>query len=348
MGERLRVTALLVALSVPLSAEAGFDEDLAAVRAQVQAGAHKDALKSLKNIEKALDELDTVVSTRSLARLWFYKGAAEFGVGNKKGRAEDAWRQALSIENEFPWDTELMGESDLISLFEALRGEVEGRGYVDTGVPEAIGAAKLYVDGARHEPEETVIAGIHLAQIECPDGQGTFSTLTDFSKPVDWFEMCPDGVDTSVVVAEEEEDEWAEFGPSFGTPTEEPVTTESSEEPSTSPGTEPVVDSGSDSSGGLSLGTTMLASGGALVAGGLVVNFAIVNPTWADIQAANDNPYSISRSDADTLTSRFNTSRFLTIGLTAGGLAVMGTGMFIDAPIRPVLGPGQLGVWGRF
>ena len=230
MGERLRVGLVLMGLGVPMSVSAGaLEDDLSGVRTQIAAGDHKDALKALKTIEKSLGEVDAVVSTRSLARVWFYKGAAEFGTGNKKGRAEDAWRQALAIQNDFPWDADLMGDSDLISLFEALRGEVEGRGYVDTGVPEKVGAAKLYVDGVRHGSEETVIRGSHLAQIECPDAQGTFSVITDFSRPVDWFAMCPGGVDTSVEVAEAEEDEWAEFGPSFGVPTfaeEDPVAEE--------------------------------------------------------------------------------------------------------------------------
>ena len=145
-----------------------------------------------------------------------------------------------------------------------------------------------------------------------------------------------------MVVAEAQEDEWAEFGPAFGSTledeTSDPVATDTPD---------PVVEPDRES-GGFGLGGTLLASGGALVAGGLVVNFAIVNPTYASIQAANDDPYSITRDDASALTSQFNTYRYLTIGLTAGGLALVGTSVFIDAPIRPVIGPRHLGIAGRF
>ena len=371
MGERLRLSAVrrgglgwpvaVVVLLLPLSAEADgldddLDDDLAAVRTQLAAGEHKAALKSLKVIEKSLGASDALVSTPSLARVWFYKGAAEFGIGNKKGRAEDAWRQALVVDNAFPWDPELMGDSDLISLFEALRGEVEGRGYLETGVPEKVGAAVLYVDGQEHGPEESVIRGTHLAQIACPDEQGVFSVVTDFTRPVDWLEMCPDGVDTSVVVAAEEEDEWAEFGPAFGPspdaaePVNEPVAeVEPAAEVEPVTEVEPVAEvEPARSWSGPSLGTTVLASGGVLLAGGVVVNFAMVNPAYAAITAANEDPYSVTRADASSLTSQFNTSRYLTIGLTAGGLALVGSSFLIDAPLRPVVGPGHLGIAGRF
>ena len=397
MGERLRVGGLLLLLCAPLSAQAeSLEEDLTEVRALISAGEHKDALKSLKGIEKSLDDAGVVLGARSLARVWFYKGAAEFGTGNKKGRAEDAWRQTLTVQNDFPWDIDLMGESDLISLFEALRGEVEGRGYVDTGVPEKVGLAKLYVDGIQHGAEETVIRGVHLAQIECPDDQGTFGLLTDFSRPLDWFALCPGGVDTTVEVAEAEVDEWAEFGPSFGTPaitttaddtpTEEPVAEvvpDTPEEPDTpaepvadapeEPTEEPVAEVTPDapeepaaepdpaeepitsepaatgsSWDGLGMGTYILASGGALVASGLVVNFAVVNPAYSAIEDANADPYSISRSEATELTSRFNAARYLTIGLTAGGVVLMGSSFLIDAPLQPVVGLGHLGLSGQF
>ena len=359
MGERLRVGLLLVALGMPISARAeSLDDQLSEVRALIVAGEHKIALKSLKTIEKSLASTEELVNTRSLCRVWLYRGAAEFAAGNKRGRAEDAWRQALAIENDVPWDADLMGESELISLFEALRGEVEGRGYVETGVPEKVGAAKLYVDGQRHTFEDTVIQGSHLAQIECPDDQGTFSVVTDFSRPIDWFSLCPDGVDPSVEVAEEEEDEWAEFGPSFGSttssedPVEDPVEdpiTETDPVVTTDPTeTDPIIPDPNPDRSGPGPGTYMLASGGALVAGGLVVNFVLVNPIYARIEAANNDPYSISRSDATVLTSQFNSRRYLTIGLTAGGLALVGSSFLIDAPIQPIFGLGQLGVTGQF
>ena len=59
---------------------------------------------------------------------------------------------------------------------------------------------------------------MHLAQVECPGEQGTHGVWTDFGRRLKWLELCPDGVDTSVVV-EEEEDEFEGLGPVFGSAT---------------------------------------------------------------------------------------------------------------------------------
>ena len=45
--------------------------------------------------------------------------------------------------------------------------------------------------------------GEHLAQIVCPD-DGLQSRWTTFEKPLDWFAMCPGGVDTSAGAVEED------------------------------------------------------------------------------------------------------------------------------------------------
>jgi len=95
-------------------------------------------------------------------------------------------------------------------------------------------------------------------------------------------------------------------------------------------------------------GVFVLAGGGALLAGGVVTNFVLVNPTWADIEAARQDPLTVSRDDANALTARFNTMRAVTLGLLGGGVALTGVGVLLDSPVLPVLGPGQIGVSGRF
>ena len=96
------------------------------------------------------------------------------------------------------------------------------------------------------------------------------------------------------------------------------------------------------------LGTSLLASGGVLLAGGTVVNFAVVAPTYTRIEDARAAPNSVTRAEADDLTARFNVSRAATLGMLGGGVVLLGTGFFVDAPLQPQVGPGILGVGGRF
>jgi len=335
---------MIAAWAVCGAAWAGpLEADLAEARAQIEAGDHKGALKALKALEAGLPAQGAVVPRQELATLWLYRGAAEHLRGAKKNRDLDAWRQAIAVDNALPWDEALVTDGDVFSLFEALRGEVRSRSAANPGIPEATGAAKLHVDGERFREEEALIGGLHLAQVECPDGQGTFGVLTDFAQPLDWLSLCPDGVDTSVVVSDEE-DEWSAFGPSFGDATE---TSDPVAEPATEP--DPIVTPPPHTTERrFTAGTALMASGGALVAGGLVVNFALVNPAYAAIEAARDDPDSTTRAEADDLTARFNSARVLTIGLVGAGLAAGGAGFFIDTPVQPVVGWGHLGLTGAF
>jgi len=101
--------------------------------------------------------------------------------------------------------------------------------------------------------------------------------------------------------------------------------------------------------GGGAVGWAMIAGGGAMMAGGGVVNFLVVNPAWADAQAANDNPASVTRSDADAIVSRFNGGRYATIGLLAAGVATAGVGVFLGPLESHVyFTPTGLGLSGRW
>ena len=452
---------LALALALPSAAFAAgpVDDGVAAARTAIASKDWKSAAKALDGAEAAAPTAAAVVSGRVLAKVWYLRGVVEYMQGDKKGRAMDLWRQALVLDNELPWDESVLKADDPQTLFEALRAEVRGRSKVDIGAPEATGTAKLFVDGKRRTAGDAVLDGTHLTQVECPDGK-VYGEWTTFKKPAKWLKLCPGGVDTSAVVADEAPtDEWSEFGPMFGAPVtdgesildvpfedegapveqpvadvspsdavaeepvaeepvaeepvaeepvaeepvaeepvaeepvyeepvaeepvyeepvaeepvaeepvaEEPVAEEpvaetpvadaTPEEPAEDPvhstpdvdltGPDPVPDPGSGS-GGLTLGTTMMAGGGALVLGGVITNFALVNPTWAAVADANADPTTIDRADAEALTGRFNTFRGLTLGLLGGGVALTGVGVLLEAPVLPVLGPGHLGFTGRF
>ena len=359
---------------------------------------------------------------RTLARISYYRGVVEQLQGDKKGKAIDYWRAALVLDDQTPWEPEVLKADDPETLFEALRSEVRSRDKVDLGVPEAVGAAKLYVDGGKVASGDRALTGQHLAQITCPDGK-TYGVWTDFAKPLKWFALCPGGVDTTVVVANQAQDDFGEFGPSFGAPSDDsgdmldvpfggpepqatapstPAPTQATpaekpaEKPAEAVATKPVEaapaekpkdekpaekpkdekpaeavaekpkdekpvekpkkekpeavagNTAPSAHSGPGAGVFLLAGGGALLAGGAVTNFVLVNPLWADIQTARDDASSISRDDADALTARFNTMRIVTLGLLGGGVALTGVGVLLDSPVLPTIGPGQIGVTGRF
>lgn len=432
---------ILVALSGGVALAGPVEDRLGEARAAIIAGDYKTALKALDAAQAAAPGAETVVSAKALARIWYYRGVVEHLQGDKKGRAMDHWRQALVFANDLSWETEVLKADDPETLFEALRSEVRSRQKVDIGAPEAVGLAKLYVDGSKVGAGDRVLSGQHLAQITCPDGK-TYGVWTDFSKSVKWLALCPGGVDTSVVANTAPQDDWGEFGPSFGAPADgsadmldvpfggpepaepaepapatveapteaapaepaaaeqpsEPVVAEKPAEPAAAeqpveqpsepvvaekpaepaaveqpaekpaepavaekpaekpaepaaaetPKEEVVAQTQPAARSGRGPGVFLMAGGGALLVGGVAANFALVNPTWAEIEAARADPMSITRSDADALTARFDTMRLVTLGLLGGGVALTGVGVLIDSPVTPVLGPGQLGVSGRF
>jgi hypothetical protein len=210
---------LAILFASTLSAHAGTVEDQIQVAKKALADQDSKAAQSaLKTAEKAAPDADVVLSQTTVAQLHYYRGMGYFLKGDKKERDMDAWRKALVANNELQWDTTLSNSQDGQSLFEALRREVRGRPTVDTGVSKLTGKAEIYVDGVRVRNGDTVLTGTHLGQIVCDD-ESVHGLWTSFSRQVDWFDLCPGGVDTSVVVTEEEpEDDWAEFGPAFGAP----------------------------------------------------------------------------------------------------------------------------------
>ena len=300
------------------------DDSLAKAKAAVVAKDPKAAMAACVEAEAAAVAEGAVVMAEPLARIHFYRGLALRQMADKKGKDLDAFRAALAIDSRFVWDEAVLKDDTAQDLFEALRAEVRDRKKVDPGVPEKTGAAKVFVDGTRVKMGDTVLTGRHLGQIQCPDGV-VKGVWTDFSKPVNWFKMCPGGVDTTVVVADASTDEFGDMGPAFG---DEGGTPAVADAVSPTDGTAPT-----DGAGGpkiiyerrkitwpllVGAGVTGLAAGGLhLVAKGHQADYLDLS-----------NP-SITRSELDTLRDKANKTEWAAIGVA--GLA---TGLYVSAFIQ--------------
>ena len=77
---------------------------------------------------------------------------------------------------------------------------------------------------------------------------------------------------------------------------------------------------------GLPLDQALLGGGALVLLAGSVVNFALLNPQFSEIQQARSNPSTVTRAEADALTASFQKTRALTLGLVAGGAVLGGAG----------------------
>lgn len=426
-------------------------DHLVAARSAVAEGEKRAARRSLKLAEVAIVEGEGVVPPVYLARYWYLVGM-ELHLRRKSSKSMDAWRKVLIVDPRFEWDIELVADKDPRRLFEALRGEIRVRTEVDAQVPEKVGAATLWVDGARVRHTDVVSAGMHLLQVVCPDEtvHGEWTELP--SKKLDWLGLCPDGVDTSVVIVEDAagEDDFDGMAPDFddmpspemseaaavteeaqvrAAEVQDAATAREAEreakreaarqakatraadrvarhaaaeqasadraaareakreaervakqaaEAESAPADRPLVGAAPDPQppevapevapeavaevadepspaprpGPLSrLGprTYALTAGGGLIVGGLVVNFAALEPTYAQVEDARAHPDQYTRWQADWLTNRFDTYRVVTLGLVGGGVVVAGAGYFLlDGPVQPMVLPGGAGLTGRW
>lgn len=316
-------------------------EALSTARRALLDRAPKAALVALEDAEALAVAANQTVPGAQAAAIFYYRGVALRQKGDRKDVAPDLWRAALAIDNGLAWDESLLEDGDDFSYFEALRGEVSSRAQVDPLVPEQLGRAKVYIDGERIRSGETVIGGRHLAQITCDDGT-VAGTWTDFVRPVKWVKLCVNGIDTTVVVADDEEDDL--FGglvPSFDEPDDTPDAP-APPEPAPDPG--PVVDAGRDP---LAVGLT--ATGGGLLATGIVLNFAMAAPAWQALEAARSDAGSITEADAEGLEQKFQRARLATLATGGIGLGLLGGGTYLmltDVQLAPL--PRGLVVRGRF
>lgn len=182
------------------------------------------AKKSLleKNFDATLTALDaaydyaptakTILKAKDLAQIWYLRGM----VAHLQSEDPlDDWRQALVLYPDTKWDEALSTDESAQDAFWALKAEVQSRKIVSLQVPEQYGQALLYVDGYERAPADFAYQGMHLAQIQCPQGE-IFGKWSKFEKTHKWLKMCPYKFDVTDMPEAEEEDEWAMFGGSMG------------------------------------------------------------------------------------------------------------------------------------
>ncbi len=184
---------------------------------QENVSAARDALAE-KDIERAMSLLTQarmsvgnetqVLDAATIAQLVYLEGLGPRLMGAERDRDVDKWRDALVIFPSLQWDRELLDDKALRGFFEALRAETGQREPVATQVPAQRGLLKAYVDGVEHVDMQAVRSGMHVAQVECPNGD-IRGQWTDFQSAFEWLDMCPEGVDVSVETPVAEVDEFA-------------------------------------------------------------------------------------------------------------------------------------------
>lgn len=321
--KRALVLAIL-ALSPSVAFAGQVEDDVKAALEDIKNGDFDGARAKLDEAEVHALESNTVVLGSSLASVHFYRGVLEYYVGDRNQKTLDYWRLALVADPDYSFDTSLVAAQEPQDLFEALRQEISQRDHFEAGIREDVTDVRVFVDGRVVKSYDLVIAGRHLVQVRCPD-QKLHNSWHTFGDPPDYYATCASPDETPVVAVVE-------------TPVETPVEVKPPREskPPREPADVNVARIG------------LWSGGGALILGGAAVNFLVVNPTYGQIEDARGAPASVTRAEADALTSRFNASRFTTIGLMGAGVAAMGVGILVDDRYTLVPQPGGLGLVGQF
>jgi len=240
----------------------------------------------LDDAERLTPESLEPVLRGTLSRIPYYRGILEYYVGDREVQALEYFKAALVHDEEFRWDVELVTEEEPQDLFELLRNEIGSRPRPSAGVPVAAITEKIYIDGTLMNSYDDVVEGRHLVQVLCADGD-LKNRWIDFGDAPDYGCIC------SLSEC---------FRPSFqANDTEDGVSTGS-------------------------LDLLLLGVGGLSILGGSVVNFAMLNPVWEEIQVASSQPHTITQNEADDLELQFKRRRMLTLGLMGGGILLGGTG----------------------
>lgn len=312
--------ALLAAL-MPARAWAGqVEDDVQQALKLINDGDFEGARARLELAEAHAVESSSVVLGRSLASVHFYRGVLEYYDGDRNKRTLDHWRLTLVADITFTFDTSLVADQEPRDLFEALRTEVRSRPHYEPGLREDREEVRVFVDGRMLRSHELIVGGRHLVQVSCPD-LPLKSYWHSFGEPPDYYAAC-----------EVEPEPLATVDPG-DPPPEDPTPTPTPTGPRDGP---PIAK------------LALLGGGGALVAGGLTANFVWVNPAWNRVDAARQDPASVTRSAADDLTRQFNTARFTTLGLLGAGAACVGVGLLVDDDLAFVPTPGGGVFVGRF
>lgn len=314
----------------------------------------KDALKRSEELRDAISCPQRIPLTEELAMIWVHRGYAHHLL-EKDDQVQLAWEQAFSISPYVQFDSTLLEglsepeQEDLLNRFEQMRRLVEAQGVVDPGIPEQLGEAKVFLNGRSLSLGQGLKPGEHLAQIVCPE-DGLQSRWTTFEEPLDWFAMCPSGVDTTAESGEEDMFDGL-FGPSLENTAQyynpEPICqSEGFSFPSFSltslqlPDVEPKV-------------LVTMGGGMSLVLGGVVSYYVWVTPAHNKVLEARDlaEAQSIDQAQARKISQQFNTARYATLGMLATGTALTGYGTILtiqQVSMTPIWTPGWIGVNGQF
>ncbi len=377
MGQIRLLIALCLGMLALGDARASPGEHLQKAQEAIADGKRRDARAALSEAYRSFHEGDSIVLNDVLAQYWYYRGLVAQMRG-KRAATMDAFRQTLVVDRSFLWDRELVDDLEMRKMFEALRGEVEGREVHSSNIPEKTGCAVLYVDGSQVAFGDQVSVGERLAQIQCPKGDvyGAWSGF-DEDEAFNWLAMCPYEVDTSIEILAEQQpqDEFEQLGPSFGggaalsagpcavdsaPPMDdgEAVAADSTPEAEETPVAEETPNDEPAGPGFFAAemwpGRRVLAvgTGVALLGGGVGLHYAIVAPSFQMVEWGRRNARGITRYQADILTERFRTRRAITWGVMGAGAVTTGVGLFLFKPtnlaVQPMWFPGGGGLHGQF
>ena len=310
------------------------EEDVARARSLVLEGDFAGATEALDRAEESAGETETVVLASTLAGIWFYRGAVEYHTGDRSEAMLQDLRAALVIDLEYSFDREAIPDPETDDLFYALRSEVAQRPKYSSGAREDAVDARIFVDGKLMTEFDHIRLGNHLVQVMCPNGKVETEWMM-VEEDVDLYKQCRGKVQFS------SDGEIDPFAVVIDDPPEEKPPREKRErEPREKKEREPLdLDVAS-------LG--MIGGGVVLLGGGTALNFAVVEPTYAQIEAARADPASVSRLKADALTRQFNTSRYATMGLLVAGAGLTTAGVLTNDRVGVLAGPSGVVVHGTF
>ena len=286
-------------------------EQVDGAREAILDGEFETAHDLLDGAEKQAPKSEEPVLPSLLSRIQYYRGILEYFVGDREVQALEYFKAALVHDTKFLWDEELVAEDELQDLFELLRREVNSRPRTGAAVPVAAITEKIYIDGRLMTSYDDVVEGRHLVQVMCADGN-LESKWVLFGTAPDYGCFC------SLSEC---------FRPSF------------------------VGGAGGMSVVGVPLDQVLLGGGAVALLAGSVVNFALLNPEFSEIQQARANPSTVTRAEADVLTASFQQTRVLTLGLVASGAVLGGVGgamWWMQQDVRVWAGADGIRMIGRF
>jgi hypothetical protein len=336
LSNPLRVLGLglgLGLISAPSAWAGKVEDDVQAALTAINDGDFEQARVRLDEAEADALISSSVVLSQSLASIWFYRGVLEYYDGDRDQKTLELWRLALLADLEYAFDTTLVADQEPQDLFEALRLEVGARTHVEPGVREDRPNVKVFVDGRLLNQFELVVEGRHLVQVHCPDAK-LYNEWYTFGQAPNYYALCEGGTLGGGAVADA-------GGGKGGKGGKKPDEDKPPREPKEPKDPRPERDINMTR-------VAVMGAGGALFLGGAVLNFAAVNPTYAEIEAVRAAPATMNRAEADALSAQFNMLRFSTIGLLGVGAAGLGVGYFVTDDTALLVSPAGVGLTGRF